>query len=575
MQLYVKWGAGLGDTVRWRCALLDAPREAYRTCNRLDSTMGSTTVCSDGFVWASGVRAIMARQITQYRVFIGSPGGLADERKAFRDRLGHCSKTHGEPKKVQFEPIGWEDTVGGCGRPQEQINRDLEECDYAVFVFHDRWGTTTGKDGKVGTEEEWELAEKLWDAKKIRNIVLFFKTVDPAKLADPGKQLEPVLAFRKRIEEGKRHLFHAYKGLDEFRDRLDTHLARWLDTHEQSGSGLSTAEPSAGNASSAPPARDPGHAFWIAEARAARKEPNLALHFADRAAMAAETDGEWADARILSGIAKFDLGIADEAIAAFEEVVGRLAHHDGVEERRQIARALFDKGVALSALDRIDDAIAAYDDVLARFTATREPAIREWIAKVLLNKGVVLRRLGRSEDAIAVYDETVTRFGAAREPAIREQVAKALVNKGVGLEVLGRSVESIAVYDDVVTRFAAEREPVICRQVAKALVNKGVMLGALGRSDEEIAVYDNVDARFATAGEPAIRGLVAEALVYKGHTLGALGRNADAIAVYDDLLARFGREPSLAEVIDRAKAAKARLEKAAAPKRPKPSKTKR
>jgi len=367
------------------------------------------------------------RQITQYRVFIGSPGGLGDERKAFRDRLDHCSKTRGEPKKVRFEAVGWEDTVGGCGRPQEQINRDLEECDYAVFVFHDRWGSTTGKDGKVGTEEEWELAEKLWDEKKIRNIVLFFKAVDPAKIADAGPQLEKVLAFRKSMEEGKRYLFHTYEKLDEFRDRLDAHLARWLDAHEQSGSGLSMAEPSADDASSAPPIRDPGHAFWIAEARAARKEPNLALYFSERAIATARSDREWGDARNLSGIAKADLGVADEAIAAFDEVAARLLHPSSIEERREVARSLFNKGVVLGRLGRTDEAITVLDVVVARYSDTRKTALREIVARALYNKGVALGTLGRLNEGIAVFDDIASRFDG--DPALIDFVKDAKAAK--------------------------------------------------------------------------------------------------------------------------------------------------
>jgi hypothetical protein len=170
--------------------------------------------------------------ITQYRVFIGSPGGLDDERQRFRHVLETCSAHHGYEKDIMFHPVGWEDTIGGVGLPQEQINEDLKRCDYAVFVLHDRWGSPTGSGHTSGTEEEWALAEELYKATKIRNIALFFKQVDVGKLSDPGDQLKPVLAFKKKIEEGKRYLFKQYETLNEFADTLDRHLARWLKDHE-------------------------------------------------------------------------------------------------------------------------------------------------------------------------------------------------------------------------------------------------------------------------------------------------------------------------------------------------------
>jgi hypothetical protein len=76
--------------------------------------------------------------LTQYRVFIASPSGLDEERKCFRRNLEKFTAMHAEPVGVTFHPVGWEETVGGAGRPQELINEDLKECDYAVFVLHDR-----------------------------------------------------------------------------------------------------------------------------------------------------------------------------------------------------------------------------------------------------------------------------------------------------------------------------------------------------------------------------------------------------------------------------------------------------
>src|SRR5690348_4897030 len=114
---------------------------------------------------------------------------------------------HSEPHNVTFQPVGWEETIVGVGRPQELINEDLRQCDYAVFVLHDRWGSPTGGGYTSGVEEEWALAEELYKANKVRNIALFFRKVDPRQLRDPGKQLASVLAFKRRIAEEKRYLF--------------------------------------------------------------------------------------------------------------------------------------------------------------------------------------------------------------------------------------------------------------------------------------------------------------------------------------------------------------------------------
>jgi hypothetical protein len=85
----------------------------------------------------------MPKSIIQYRVF-GSPEGLEEERAQFRDAPHTFNECHSEPRGVIFHPIGWEDTLAGAGRPQAIIKEDLKQCDYAVFVFHDHWGTRTG-----------------------------------------------------------------------------------------------------------------------------------------------------------------------------------------------------------------------------------------------------------------------------------------------------------------------------------------------------------------------------------------------------------------------------------------------
>ena len=167
----------------------------------------------------TGVAAVV-RHITQYRVFIGSPGGLETERKRFQGALDKVSRTHGAHHGIHFHPVGWEDTLNGAGRPQTIINAEIEDCDYAVFVLHDRWGTAPGRGFTSGTEEEFRLTERLYKANKIRQIALFFKQVDPRQARDPGGQLKQVLAFRQRIVNGRQYLFKSYDTVDEFGDVL-------------------------------------------------------------------------------------------------------------------------------------------------------------------------------------------------------------------------------------------------------------------------------------------------------------------------------------------------------------------
>jgi hypothetical protein len=135
-------------------------------------------------------------------------------------------------------PVGWENTLGGVGRPQSLINEDIVACDYFILLLWDRWGSTPNVAGagpySSACEEEFSLAlQCLRDpGKPIRQIVVFFKAVAPQQMADPGEQLRKVLDFRRKMEAEKQHFFTTFDEDSVFRQHLRRHLARWLQHHE-------------------------------------------------------------------------------------------------------------------------------------------------------------------------------------------------------------------------------------------------------------------------------------------------------------------------------------------------------
>lgn len=180
----------------------------------------------------------MPTQIANYKVFVASPGGLDRERKEFQATLGKHNQSDALARGCMFDAIGWEITLGGVGRPQEKINQELRECDYAVIVLWDRWGSPTGSAGghTSGTEEEYRVAcASLADnALPLTEIVVFFKAVDARQLSDPGPQLQAVLKFKKELEESKAVLFETFDTPELFGEKLRRHLAKWTRDHESS-----------------------------------------------------------------------------------------------------------------------------------------------------------------------------------------------------------------------------------------------------------------------------------------------------------------------------------------------------
>jgi tetratricopeptide (TPR) repeat protein len=162
------------------------------------------------------------------RVFIASPGDLGEERRLFRDIVDDVNRLKANGMGIQLEPLGWEDTLPGFGRPQELINKDIEQCDLMIMLLLKRWGTPT-REYSSGFEEEYELGKRLREEGDKPEIMLYFRKVSDDMLADPGPQLRQVLNFKEKIEHEKKFLYKSYEDENEWEKLFRDHLSRWLD----------------------------------------------------------------------------------------------------------------------------------------------------------------------------------------------------------------------------------------------------------------------------------------------------------------------------------------------------------
>ena len=138
-------------------------------------------------------------------IFIASPSDLGAERKVFPTLIHKINEIKAKSKGILLEPLGWEDTLPGKGRPQAKINEDLRKGDLVVMLLWKRWGTPTGKYSS-GFEEEYEIARE-----EKKEIWLYFRELPGDMVADPGQQLRKVLAFRNRVEAERELLYRRYE----------------------------------------------------------------------------------------------------------------------------------------------------------------------------------------------------------------------------------------------------------------------------------------------------------------------------------------------------------------------------
>jgi hypothetical protein len=167
-----------------------------------------------------------AEKTKEISVFLASPGDLAPERKVFKEKIDALNAGFADGAGVKYIPLGWEDVLATTGRrTQAVINKEVQRCDLFILALHRRWGQEApDSDYSSYTEEEFQLAFDRWKKTKAPEVLVFFKTVDSASVADPGPELKKVLAFRKKLEQEKVTLIRNFSSDADFANEVDRHL---------------------------------------------------------------------------------------------------------------------------------------------------------------------------------------------------------------------------------------------------------------------------------------------------------------------------------------------------------------
>ena len=370
----------------------------------------------------------MSDNLIRHKVFIASPGGLDDERKAFAKEIEEYNEIEARHRSVYFQPVRWEDMLQGVGRPQSRINEKLEQCDYFIMVLHDRWGSDSGPNAMnatSGTEEEYLLALKCFEDSNypMKQIVCLFKSVPPNQLADSGPQLQKVLDFKRKIEEEKKLLYGNFKSLDEFSRHVRNNLAQWLrdnDSPENQGGCISPETP---------PNDDAAYGIQIANTD---KEPDEVLSNAWELAK----EGKLVDAEIefarafinnpkekqLLNYASFltNTGQLDKALMMIDKAI-HLANNNKNEADE--ADALNLKG---NVLQTRGDLVGA-EDMYKKSLAIEEKLGRlEGMASDYGNLGILLKTRGDLDGAEEMYKKSLEIAEKSGFKQIQEIVSKLL-----------------------------------------------------------------------------------------------------------------------------------------------------
>jgi formylglycine-generating enzyme required for sulfatase activity len=169
------------------------------------------------------------RRVNELNVFIASPTDVTSEREIVRGVCGQLNRDKLiQGYNIAFKDIGWEDMFPSPGRPQDIVNRLVEECDIFVCIFHRRFGSPTGKQ-ESGTLEEFLLAYDLWESLSKPHILFYFKEVRISSSKDlSDAQLQKVFELKERIVTDRKLLFKEFATSDEFQGMFTDHLKGWV-----------------------------------------------------------------------------------------------------------------------------------------------------------------------------------------------------------------------------------------------------------------------------------------------------------------------------------------------------------
>ena len=169
----------------------------------------------------------MARII---RVFVSSPGDVAEERKVLSEIVDSINRTDGQVGGFRLELFRWEDdVVPQIGpKPQQVVDGQMVAYDIYLGIMSTRFGTPAGRYGS-GTEKEYKDALKNWKEAGAPWITFYFND-QPTLSSNPAdvEQYLKVCQFRQRMQ--KQGLYATYKGVrgssEGFYEKVSMHLRR-------------------------------------------------------------------------------------------------------------------------------------------------------------------------------------------------------------------------------------------------------------------------------------------------------------------------------------------------------------
>jgi hypothetical protein len=170
----------------------------------------------------------MPETVSVIRVFVSSPGDVAEERAVLDEVVAAINRTDGRRQGFRLELFKWEEAVTPRigPKPQQVIDEQTPLYDIYLGIMSTRFGTPTGRYGS-GTEGEFRQALEDWEKAGAPWITFYFNsqtqlTGDP----EQAEQYLKVCQFRAELQE--QGIVATYVGVrgsvDGFFEQVSNHL---------------------------------------------------------------------------------------------------------------------------------------------------------------------------------------------------------------------------------------------------------------------------------------------------------------------------------------------------------------
>ena len=187
------------------------------------------------------------------RIFLSSPGDVADERGLARQVLQGLASERAFSGKVLIEAVSWDDPGNPAAldaglTPQEAINRARpkpSECDVVAVILWSRLGTPLPDEYRKADQSlyrsgtEWEFLDAIqhaglhgrptvWVYRRSERKAVYLDDPDRAEIISQGQAVDAFFEDFKAPGGALRRSYHTYPSPSEFARLFEKHLRDWL-----------------------------------------------------------------------------------------------------------------------------------------------------------------------------------------------------------------------------------------------------------------------------------------------------------------------------------------------------------